>query len=179
MRCPAISADGKHVAIYSHAPGDDKASRTSLVVFGTDGKVLQRIGVVPPATDVARAKADVAKLTKVLDAGSYKRMGRVASKGGKQDATRYTTDLASEDAALVLAIDKRTVTITGTRGGKAIAPIKLALPAKDGPCTSSDSLSVANTMAGYDKKSGLLAFSIQVFTKDTSCFAHDYVVTVK
>lgn len=180
MRCPAMSADGKHVAIYSLAGGDDKAAKTSLVVFGANGKLEQRVPVVPPATDVARATADAAKIVKLLDDGGYKRMSRVASKGGATAKNGdYSTDLSSEDAALKLEIVKRKITITGTRGGKKLAPIKLTLPAKDGACASSVSFSVANTMAGYDKASKQLAFEVGVFGGDAMCFAHDYVVTLK
>jgi hypothetical protein len=179
MRCPCMSADGKHIAIYSVAPGDDKPSRTSLAVFGESGKLEQRISVVPPAVDAKRAADDAAKITKVLDAGKYQRMARMASQGGVVDKKSYKTDLSAEDVVLALGIVDRKVTITGTRDGKKLAPIVLALPAKDGPCKTSDSFDVANTMAGYDKKSRRLAFEVTVTSGDTVCFAHDYVVTLK
>lgn len=179
MRCPAMSADGKHVAIYSVAPGDDKASRTSLAVFGAGGTLEQRIAVVPPAVDATRAAADAAKVVKLLDDGTYQRMARVASKGGVVDKHTYSTDLSSEDVTLALKIADRKVTITGTRAGKKLAPVTLALPAKDGPCTTSDTFDVANTMAGYDKKSRRLAFEVTVSSGNTVCFAHDFVITLK
>jgi len=179
MRCPAMSADGKHVAIYSTAPGDDAGSRTSLAVFDATGKLEQRISVVPPAVDATRAAADAAKVTKLLDDGKYKRMSKIASNGGVVDKKTYTTDLSSEDVKLALKIVDRKVAITGTRGGKKLAPISFALPAKDGPCKTSDTFDVANGSAGYDKTSHLLAFEVMVSSGDTVCFAHSYVIALK
>src|SRR5437016_4183463 len=97
MRCPAISADGKHVAIYSLDPGTDKDAKTSLAVFDA-GVVADRMSIVPPAIDVARAKAAAAKLTKLLDDGGYKRMSRVARVSGGSDKLTYKAQLKSEDA---------------------------------------------------------------------------------
>ncbi len=180
MRSPAISADGKHIAVYSDAPGDERDSKSSLAVFGSNGKLEKRLGVVPPAVDMARASADAAKVVKVLDDGGYARMGRMASKGGVADkAGGYSVDLSSGDVSLTLKIANRKISITGTRADKKLKPVELALPAKDGACTGDTTFSVANTMAGYDAKSQHLAFEVIVFSGDTGCFAHDFVVTLK
>lgn len=180
MRLPAMSADGKHLALFSEAPGDDKAAKTSLAVFGVDGKLEQRLSIVPPVVDVERATADVAKVAKLLDDGKYQRMSRVSSKGGVQDKNGgFSIELASEDVALTLKITGRKISITGTRADKKLAPVTFALPPKDGTCGSSGSFSVANTMAGYDKKSQLLAFGVSVFSGDTGCFGHDFVIPLK
>lgn len=180
MRSPAMSADGKHIALYSDAPGDEKDSKTSLAVFGSNGKLEMRIGVVPPAVDMQRATADAAKVMKVLNDGSYARMGRMASKGGAADKSGgYSIDLSSGDVAFTLKIANRKVSITGTRGEKKLKPIELALPAKDGTCTGETTFSVANTMAGYDPKSQLFAFEVIVFAGDSGCFAHPFVVALK
>jgi len=178
MRCPAISSDSKHVAIYSLAAGKDKAAKTSLAVFGGTGKLEQRIDVVPPNTDAVRATSDAAKISKVLDDGAYKRMSRVAQKDAKSDKATFTAQLSSEDAVLDVKIAKRKVTITGTRAGKKLAAISKTLP-KDGPCKTADSYDLPNTMAGFDATSGLFAFEITVTEKDTVCFAHDFVVKLK
>jgi hypothetical protein len=178
MRSPAISADGKHVAIYSSDGGSEKGANTSLAVFGKSGKLEQRISIVPPAVDVARAKAAVAKIAKLLDAGGYQRMSRVARGSEARQKTTYTTHLTSEDVELDLAIAQRKVTVTATRAGKKLASVTRALPAKDGPCTQTDAFDVANTMAGYDAKTKQLAFSVQVWQGDAGCFGHDFVVTL-
>jgi hypothetical protein len=178
MRCPAISSDGKHVAIYSLAAVKNPDAKTSLVVFGPTGKVEQRIEVVPPATHAERAKADAANVTKLLDDGGYKRMSRVAEKNAKSDKASFTAQLSSEDLTLDVKIAKRKVTLTGTRGGKKVKAITKTLP-KDGPCKAVDFYSLANTMAGFDAASGLFAFQITATEKDTVCFSHEFVVAVK
>ena len=155
MRTPAISADGKHVAIYNEDPGAEKDAKTSLGIFGAAGALEQRISVVPPNTDVAKAKVAAAKLVKLLDDGGYKRMSRVARVSEKTDKTTYATELKSEDVV-----------------------VAIALPA-DGPCKTVDTYGLANTMAGYDAKTGQLAFTLQAWQHDQVCFAHGLVVTLK
>jgi hypothetical protein len=178
-RCPAISADGKHVALFSVAPGEDRRSKTSLAVFGIKGKLEKRLPFVPPDVDVEQASYDASKAVKFLDAGKYRRMALMASKGGTTDGAAYSIDLSSEDVAFTLKVVDRKVTITGTRGEKKLAPVNLTLPKDDGMCVTTDSFSVANTMAGYDKKSKVFAFEVAVTSKDTQCFGHDFVVTLK
>jgi len=179
MRCPAISADGKHVAIYASDPGKEKGAMTSLVVFSPKGKVEQQISVVPPATDAVKAKAAAAKITKLLDDGKYQRMSRVARVSDTTDKTKFTMQLKSEDVVIDLALADKKLTISGTRDGKKLkAVVKLKL-GKDGPCPSVDGYSLANTTAGYDKATQLFAFSINAEHDSAVCFAHDYVVGLK
>lgn len=179
MRFPAVSADGKHIAVYSIAAGDEKVAKTSVVVFGAKGKLEQRIPIVPPNTDRAQAEADIAKVTKLLDDGGYKHLSRMAQEGGKLDKQgTYTVTLKSEDVAIDIKIAKRKVSLTGTRGKTKLKPITFTLPAKDGPCAKSDSFGVANTLAGYDKPSKQLAFAVDVTAGMDVCFAHEYVVTL-
>jgi hypothetical protein len=178
MRTPAISADGKHVAIYNEDPGTEKGAMTSLAIFGASGAVEQRISVVPPNTDAAKAKAAAAKLVTLLDDGGYKRMSRVARVSEKAAKTTYTTELKTEDVVIDVAVAKRKLKITGTRAGKKLAPISLTIP-KDGPCKSVDAYGLANTMAGYDGTTSQLAFTLQAWQHDQVCFAHGFVVTLK
>ena len=65
------------------------------------------------------------------------------------------------------------------RAGKKLAAVTRAFAAKDGPCKSVDAYGLANTMAGYDAKTGELAFSITAQQCDAICFSHDFVVTLK
>ena len=69
--------------------------------------------------------------------------------------------------------------ITGTRGGKKLVPLTIALVATDGPCTSVATYGLVNTMAGFDPKTGLFAFSNDAEEKNTVCFSHAFVVTLK
>ena len=179
MRCPAISSDGKHVAIYSNDPGTEKDAMTSLAVFDGAGKVEQRISVVPPNTDAARAKAAAAKVVKLLDSGGYKRMSRVARVSETANKTTYATKLESEGVEIELGVANRKLTVNATRGGKKLAVVTRTLAAKDGACKSVDAYGLSNTMAGYDAKSGELAFSITARQGDQICFSHDFVVTLK
>lgn len=179
MRCPAISSDGKHVAIYSMARGSEKGSMTSLAVFSPSGKQEQRIGVVPPATDAAKAEAAATKIVKILDDGGYKRMSRVAQASEDNQKLTYAVKLTSEDVALDVKVKDRKVSITGTRAGKALAPITLKLAAKDGACKKTDAYGIANTQAGYDTQTQLFAFSVQAEEGGSVCHAHDFVVTLK
>jgi len=50
MRSPAMSADGKHIALYSTAPGDDPASKTSLAA-------LERAVLMPGGPPICRTSA--------------------------------------------------------------------------------------------------------------------------
>ena len=179
MRCPAISADHKHVAIYASDPGKEKGAKTSLIVFSPGGKVEKQISVVPPATDEAKAKAAAATITKLLDDGKYQRMSRVQRVSDTSEKTKFTMQLKSEDVVIDLALADKKLTITGTRDGKKLkSKIQLKLP-KDGPCTSVDAYSLANTTAGYDKGTQLFAFSINAEHESAVCFAHDFVVGLK
>ncbi|HTR53614.1 MAG TPA: hypothetical protein VMJ10_23130 [Kofleriaceae bacterium] len=187
MGCPAISADGKHVAIFSLSPGTDKDAKTSLVVF--DGTTPgPRISIVPPIKDAARAKAAADKIGKLLADGKYQRMSRVSRVSGKAvrhdsataPAPSMSEQLASEDVVIDVGVADRKVELAPTRAGKKLAAIHLALPAKDGPCKSLVGYSIANTAAGFDAKTGLFAFSVLIEQDGGSiCFSHDYVVTVK
>jgi hypothetical protein len=179
MRCPAISADGKHVAIYSQDPGGEKDAKTSLVVFDPKGKVEQQISVVPPATDAAKASTAATKIVKLLEDGGYARMGLVKRTGGTNDGTKLSLQLESGDVVLAVERADRKLTITGTRAGKKLTPIKKKLPAKDGPCPSVDGYSIANTQAGYDAKTQLFAFSLMAEKGGEVCFAHDFVVPLR
>ena len=179
MRCPAVSADGKHVALYSQDPGSEKGAMTSLAVFSPKGAVEQRISVVPPNADVAKATTAAAKITKLLDDGSYKRMARVKQIANETDKTKLSAKFESEDVALDVKLVDRKLSITGTRAGKKLAEISKKLPAKDGRCPSVDGYSIANTQAGYDPKSKLFAFSVMAEQGGAVCFAHDFVVTLK
>jgi hypothetical protein len=179
MRCPAISADGKHVAIYSYDPGGDKDAKTSLAVFGVSGTVEQRVAIVPPATDMARAKATATKLVKLLDDGGYKRMSRVARLSEDRGKV-YKTKLNSEDLVIDLSVTGRKVEVHATRDGKALAPVTRSLAAKDGTCKAVTGYSLLNTAAGFDPKTGLFAFSIVAADADNpACFSHDFLVTLK
>ncbi len=179
MRCPAISSDGKHVAIYSMAGSTEPGSTTSLAVFSGAGKEEQRIGVVPPATDVAKADAAATKIVKLLDDGGYKRMSRVAQVSDKWDKLNYTAKYTTEDVELDVVVKARKVTITGKRAGKALAPVTVKLAAKDGTCKKAENYGIANTQAGFDAKTGLFAFSVQADEASTVCASHDFVVTLK
>jgi hypothetical protein len=179
MRCPAISADGKHVAIYSYDNAADKDAKTSLAVLGASGAVEQRVAIVPPATDAARAKETAGKLVKLLDDGGYKRMSRVARLSEDRGKT-YKTKLNSEDVVIDLSVTGRKVDVRATRDGKALAPVSRTLAAKDGACKAVTGYSLLNTAAGFDPKTGLLAFSIVAADADNpACFSHDFVVTLK
>jgi hypothetical protein len=179
MRTPAVSADGKHLAIYSVDPGGGDGARTSLAVFDAAGKLEQRIPLVPPAVDRARASAGAARITQLLRDGGYKRMGAMARGATKADGTTYATQLKHEELVVELRVAERKVELRATRDGKPLAPITRALPAGDGPCASVDAYTVANTTAGYDAKSGALAFSISAQRGAEVCFGHDFVVVLK
>lgn len=179
MRCPAISSDGKHVAIYSMSGSSEQGSATSLAVFDATGKAEQRIGVVPPVKDAAKADAAATKIVKLLDSGGYKRMARVAQKSEDRQKLTYAAKLTSEDVVLDVKIKDRKVSITGTRAGKTLAPIAVDLAAKDGACKKVAAYGIANTQAGYDTKTHLFAFSVQAEEADSVCHAHDFVVELK
>ncbi|MBL9017066.1 MAG: hypothetical protein JNL83_22965 [Myxococcales bacterium] len=179
MRCPAISSDGKHVALYSMAGSTEPGSKTSLAVFSAAGKLEQRIGVVPPATDAAKAEAAATKIVKLLDDGGYKRMSRVARASEDRQKLTYSTKLTSEDVELEVVVKNRKVTITGTRAGTALAPVTVKLGAKDGTCKKAEAYDLANTQAGYDPKTQLFAFSVQAEEARSVCGAHDFVVTLR
>jgi hypothetical protein len=179
MRTPAISSDGKHVAIYNEDPGSEKDAMTSLGVFAIGGALEQRVSVVPPNTSVPKAKAAAAKIAKFLDDGGYKRMSRVAQASQDAKQLTYSAQLTSEDVVIDVHLEKRKLDITYSRDGKKLAPIHLALPAKDGPCKAADAYDLPNTMAGYDKKSQVFAFTVHASQGDTVCFAHSFVVALK
>lgn len=179
MRCPAISADGKHVAIYSYDPAGDHDAKTSLAVLGASGTVEQRVAIVPPATDMARAKATADRLVKLLDDGGYKRMSRVVGLSQERGKT-YKAKLNSEDVVIDVSVTGRKVNVRATRDGKALAPVTRSLAAKDGPCKAVTGYSLLSTAAGFDAKTGLFAFSIVAADAgNPACFSHDFVVTLE
>jgi len=180
MKTPAISADGKHVAIYSHDPGTEKDAKTSLAVFGSKkGNLEKRHSVVPPNTDAARARAAAATLVKLLDAGGYKRMSRVARVSEEAKKTDFATQLKSEDLVIDVRLVSRKLDISASRDGKKLKAVSKKLPAKEGACKAVDGYDIANTMAGYDATTGAFAFSVTAEEAGTVCFSHDFVVTLK
>lgn len=180
MKTPAISADGKHIAIYSHDPGKEKDAKTSLAVFGSKkGNLEQRISVVPPNTDAERAKTAAAALLKVLDDGKYKRMSRVARVSAEAKKTDYATQLKSEDIVIDVRLVSRKLEVAASRDGKKLKGASKKLPAKDGACEAVDGYGIANTMAGYDVTTGAFAFSITAEEAGSVCFSHEFVVTLK
>jgi len=180
MRTPAISADGKHVAVYSHDPGTEVGAKTSLAVFGAKkGTLEKRISVVPPNTDAAKAKTAAATLVKLLDDGGYKRMSRVARVSGEAKKTDYATQLKSEDLVIDVRVIGRKLDVSASRDGKKLKGVSKKLPAKEGACKAVDGYSIANTMAGYDATTGAFAFSVTAEEAGGVCFSHDFVVTLK
>jgi hypothetical protein len=172
MGTPAISADGKTIALYSFAPGREPDAKTSLVIFnGT--RERERLGIVPSGIDAARARTSAASATRKID--GMKRMARVA-KGEETWGPKYEVALTSSGTELHLSIVDRRVTVTAKRDGRD-ARAEVALAAKDGGCRDVKGYSISNTMAGFDDKTGLFAFSVEVEDKTgTTCFAHDFVV---
>ena len=179
MKLPAMSSDGKHIAIFSQDPGSDKAAMTSVAVFSTAGKLEKRIPVVPPATDVKKAKAAVAKINALLTAGGYARMARIAQEANKYEKPNFSLTLSSEGISFDIKFEARKLEIKPTKDGATLPTITKKLPAKDGRCKKPDAFSLSNTQAGFDAKSGAFAFSIDVEQGGEVCFAHNFVVTIK
>lgn len=178
MKSPGISKDGKHVSMYSIDPSTEKDTKTSFIVFSAAGKEEKRVGVVPPNTDAAKTTKAVAAINKLVEAGSYTRMSRVAIANEKGDKTTYDTDLSSEDVAVHVSLAKSTVEITGTRGDAKLAAIKKPLGKIHSKCDV-DSWGVVNTLSGYDKTTKLFAFALQGSHGSDVCAEYDYVVVLK
>jgi hypothetical protein len=179
MQLPAMSSDGKHIAIFSQDPGTEKGAMTSVAVFSTTGKLEKRISIVPPGTDMKKAQAATAKINSLLSAGGYARMARIAQEADKYEKPNFTLKLSSEGITFDVKLEKRKLEIKPTKNGTALATITKKLPAKDGRCKKADGYSLANTQAGFDAKSGALAFSIDAEQDGQVCFGHSFVVTIK
>jgi hypothetical protein len=178
MRCPGISADGKHVVMFSLTAVKEKKAKTSFVEFDTKGKVEKRFEIVPPVVDPDRAKTDVWAAAKEFVDGGFKRMSVVAEKDDKHEGANFSGQYTSEDVVLDIKLVKRKLTIDGTRAGKKLATITKTLP-KEAGCKAVDYYSLTNTASGFDPTSGTFAFQISASNGSSVCSSHEFVVPLK
>ena len=188
MACPALAADGETIAIFSLDPAGSEDARNSLAIFDANGVLQRRLPIVPPAVDETKAAKSAGEIAALFGSGGYRRMGRMA-RGNSAQATRrehagdppptYQTLLTSADSTFDFRVIDRQVTVQAARSQTKLGTFTRTLSATDGPCKSVVGTSIANTRAGFDPRTNLLAFSVDMEDAGGQvCFSHDFVVTI-
>jgi hypothetical protein len=184
MISPALSADGRTVAMHSHDPTGTAGAAGSLVFFDGSGKELRRLPLVPPARDLARATQTYAAADLALTRGGYKRMGRVAITRGKDVQQRRPGDPPPSFAATftqgehTFAIEVTTgkVVVEVRRGTRTYSTTTIPFRTPTTRCAKVTGYSVSPTKVGFDLQFGLLAFSVLVEADGSTCFSHEYLL---
>jgi len=184
---PAVSADGKQVAVASLDPAGEAGASGSLALFDAAGALKRRIALFAPARDAERARRSYAEAAKILEEGGFRRMGRVKRNGEKTALRRTPSDpppsfegiFSQGDYGFTVRVADGKARFDAMKGSRKIGTWSLPL-GKEGPCSDVAGYSVSPTRAGFEADRRLFAFSVYAETKNGDvCFSHDYVVAVK
>jgi hypothetical protein len=184
---PAVSADGKQVAIASLDPAGEAGASGSLALFDGAGALKRRIALFAPARDPERARKSYAEAAKTLDDGGFRRMGRVKRNSEKTALRRTPSDppptfqgvFSQGDYGFTIEAGNGKVRFEAMKGARKLGTWSLRL-GKEAPCSDVAGYSVSPTRAGFEADRRLFAFSVYAETKSGDvCFSHDYVVAMK
>jgi hypothetical protein len=185
---PAISGDGKSVAMVSSDPGEGPGATGSLAIFESTGALKKRLPLWAPAKEPERATRSYAEATRLLDEGGYRRMARVKRESEKTVLRQQPADppptfeglFISGDYGVTVKVANGTLTVTARRGKRTLGPfaVKLATPAAACPLVAG--YSVAPARAGLEPASKLLALAVLVENAEgVGCFSHEAVFSLK
>ena len=184
---PAVSADGKQVAIASLDPAGETGASGSLALFDGAGVLKRRLALFAPARDAERARKSYAAAAKILEDGGFRRMGRVKRNSERTALRRAPSDpppsfegvFSQGDYGFTVHVAGGKVRFEAMKGTRKIGTWSLRL-GKEAPCSDVAGYSVSPTRAGFEPDRRLFAFSVYAETKSGDvCFSHDYVVAVK
>lgn len=187
MISPAISSDGKFVAMHSTNPASDSDASGSLVVFNARGKEKKRMPLVPPARGMARSKATYEAADALLKKGGYKRMGRLSRSNDKtvlkekpsDPPPSYQATFTQGDYVFDLKVTVGRIQVVAKRKGRKAGKKVVKFRTPRARCNQVTGYSVSPAKAGYDKSSGLFALSVLVESSGSICFSHELVWRVK
>ncbi|MBI5480626.1 MAG: hypothetical protein HY906_17345 [Deltaproteobacteria bacterium] len=184
---PAISGDGKQVAIASLNPAGEAGASGSLALFDGAGVLRRRIALFAPARDAERARKSYAEAAKILEEGAFRRMGRVKRNSERTALRRAPSDpppsfegvFSQGDFGFTVRVADGKVRFEAMKGSRKLGTWSLKL-GKEAPCSDVAGYSVSPTRAGFEAERRLVAFSVYAETKSGDvCFSHDYVVAMK
>jgi hypothetical protein len=184
---PAVSGDGKQVAVASLDPAGEAGASGSLALYDGSGILKRRIPLFAPARDPERARRSYAEAAKVLEDGAFRRMARVKRNSERTALRRTPSDpppsfegvFSQGDFGFTVRVADGKVRFEAMKGSRRLGTWSLKL-GKDGKCSDVAGYSVSPTRAGFEADRRLFAFSVYAETKDgDACFSHDYVVSLK
>ncbi len=184
---PAVSADGKQVAIASLDPSGEAGASGSLALFDGAGVLKRRLPLFAPARDAERARKSYAQAAKILEEGGFRRMGRVKRNSERTALRRAPADpppsfegvFSQGDFGFTVRVGDGKVRFEAMKGTRKLGTWSLRL-GKEAPCSDVAGYSVSPTRAGFEADRRLFAFSVFAETKSGDvCFSHDYVVAMK
>jgi hypothetical protein len=184
---PAVSADGKSIAIASLDPGGEAGASGSLAIFDAAGVLKRRLPLFTPARDPERARRAYAKATRLLDEGGYRRMARLRRNSERTHLRRAPADppptfegfFSQGDYGFAVHVARGQVRVEARKGSRKLGTYTRRL----GPaprCRRVAGYSVSPTRAGFETSGRVLAFSVYAETTGgEACFSYDYVVATK
>ena len=184
---PAISADGKQVAIASLDPGGEAGASGSLALFDGAGALKRRIALFAPARDPERARKSYAQAAKILEDGAFRRMGRVKRNSERTALRRAPADpppsfqgvFSQGDFGFTINVADGKARLEAMKGSRRLGTWSLRL-GKEAPCGDVAGYSISPTRAGFEAERRVFAFSVYAETNAGDvCFSHDYVVAMK
>jgi len=187
LMSPAVSSDGKQVAIASLNPGGESGASGSLAVFDGAGALKRRIPLFAPARDAERARKSYAEATRILEEGAFRRMGRVKRNSERTALRRSPADpppsfegvFSQGDFGFTVRVADGKVRFEAMKGSRKLGTWSLGL-GKEPACGDVAGYSVSPTRAGFESDRRLFAFSVYAETKSGDvCFSHDYVIAMK
>jgi hypothetical protein len=184
---PAISGDGKQVAIASLDPAGEAGASGSLALFDGAGALKRRIALLAPARDAERARKSYAEAAKLLEDGAFRRMGRVKRNSERTALRRMPSDpppsfegvFSQGDFGFTVQVAGGKVRFEAMKGSRKLGTWSLKL-GKEAPCSDVAGYSVSPTRVGFEAERRVFAFSVYAETKSGDvCFSHDYVMVMK
>jgi len=183
---PAISGDGKTVAVASLDPGGVAGAVGSLALYDLGGNLKRRLPLTAAERDPERARRDYAAAQKVLDAGGYRRLGRLRQQSEHtivhrrigDPSPRFATVLSQGELGITVIVADRKLRVEAMRASRRLGPWTLQLATPAAACPAIGGYVVSPARAGLAGRT--LVLSVFVTTPDGStCFSHEAVLTLK
>ncbi|HEY3355764.1 MAG TPA: hypothetical protein VGQ83_21105 [Polyangia bacterium] len=185
---PAISGDGKTVAIVSLDPGDGPGASGSLALFDAGGALWRRLPLWAPQRDPRRAQTSYREATRLMDEAGFRRMGRLTRHAEKtivrhkpgDPAPRFEGLFSHGDYGVTVTVTGGTLKVEAKRGKRTLGPWTVAFATPPAACPAVAGYSVSPARAGLQAASRLLALSVVVEDADgNACFSHEAVFPLK
>jgi hypothetical protein len=188
LASPAISGDGKTVALVSLDPGDGKGATGSLVVIDAGGALKRRLPLWAPGRGGTQAQQSYADAMRLLDEGGYRRMGRLKRQSEKVGRHRQAADppprfealFSLGDYGVNVTVAGDTLRVEARRGKRTLGPWTVPLATPSAACPRVGGYAVSSGRSGLEAASRLLALSVVIEDPaGSACFSREAVFALK